>query len=163
MLTRLRKALAEPVEIGGLPLAVEASVGFAMAPQDGLDAGQLMQRADVAMYVAKDQHLGVGRYPPISDHYSVGRAATGRRTRRRDRAGPAGAALPAEGRPRTGEITSVEALVRWNHPTRGLLYPDAFLPAVEQTELIEPLTWWVLRNATLALARSIRAGGSRWR
>jgi EAL domain-containing protein (putative c-di-GMP-specific phosphodiesterase class I) len=45
----------------------------------------------------------------------------------------------------------MEALVRWHHPTHGLLYPDAFLPAAEQTELIEPLTWWVLRRATLAL------------
>ena len=48
--------------------------------------------------------------------------------------------------------------MRWNHPSRGLLYPDSFLPAVEQTELIEPLTWWVMRRATLDLARLDPAG-----
>jgi len=52
---------------------------------------------------------------------------------------------------RERKVTAVEALVRWNHPTRGLLYPDAFLPAAEQTELVDPLTRWVLRTATAAL------------
>jgi diguanylate cyclase len=52
---------------------------------------------------------------------------------------------------RSGRFTAVEALVRWQHPTRGLLYPGAFLPAAEQTELVEPLTEWVLRTALATL------------
>jgi diguanylate cyclase len=150
-LARLRKVMAEPVAIAGLPLAIEASVGFAIAPRDGMAAGELMQHADVAMYVAKDQHLGVVGYSLEHDHYS---SAALRLVAELGEAIELGQ-LVLHYQPKvdlgTDEITSIEALVRWNHPTRGLLYPDAFLPAVEQTELIEPLTWWVLRNATLAL------------
>jgi diguanylate cyclase (GGDEF)-like protein len=152
-LTRVRKALAEPVEIGGLPLAAEASVGFALAPRDGVAAGQLMQRADVAMYVAKHKHLGIAGYTKTEDHYS----ASGLRLVAELGDAIEAGELVLHYQPKLDlardEITSIEALVRWNHPSRGLLYPDAFLPAVEQTELIEPLTWWVMRRATLDLAQ----------
>jgi diguanylate cyclase len=152
-LGRLRKAVSEPIEIGGLPVAIEASIGYAVAPVDGMDAGQLIQRADVALYVAKDQHLGVVAYSADHDHYS---SAALRLVAELATAIDDGQ-LVLHYQPKvnlaTDEIESVEALVRWNHPTRGLLYPDAFLPAVEQTELIEPLTWWVLRNASLDLAQ----------
>jgi diguanylate cyclase len=152
-LGRLRKAVSEPIEIGGLPVAIEASVGYAVAPVDGMDAGRLIQRADVALYVAKDQHLGVVAYSADHDHYS---SAALRLVAELATAIDDGQ-LVLHYQPKvnlaTDEVESVEALVRWNHPTRGLLYPDAFLPAVEQTELIEPLTWWVLRNASLDLAQ----------
>jgi diguanylate cyclase (GGDEF)-like protein len=153
LLTRVRKVLAEPAQVGGLPLAIEASVGFALAPQDGTDGGQLIQRADVAMYVAKQRRLGVVGYLPEQDHYDSSALRL---------VAELGAALENEElvlhfQPKvdaeSGRVSSLEALVRWQHPTRGLLFPDTFLPAVEQTELIEPLTWWVLRNATLALGR----------
>src|SRR6266542_657537 len=128
VLSRLRSILSEPLQINGVPLAIEASVGFALAPDDGTEIGCLLQRADVAMYAAKRQHLGVAiaddqlllHYQPKADLHQ-----------------------PA--------ITAVEAVVPWQHPTRGLLYPDEFLPAAEQTELIEQLTRWVLRTATSAL------------
>jgi diguanylate cyclase len=151
VLNRLRKVVSEPMIIGGLPLAVEASVGYALAPRDGTAAGQLLQRADVAMYVAKQQHSGVVGYAIEQDLFD---ASTLRLI------AELGDAIEDDQlvlhlQPkldlRTDRITSVEALVRWNHPTRGLLYPDTFIPAVEQTELVEPLTWWVLRDATLAL------------
>ncbi len=151
-LMRLRKALGTAVEIDGLPLAVEASIGYAIAPHDGLTADVLMQRADVAMYVAKDQHIGIAAYAASQDTYSSDALRL---------VGELGDAieqgeLVLHYQPKvdlqSDTIKSVEALVRWNHPTRGILYPDTFLPAVEQTELIEPLTWWVLRRATLDLA-----------
>ena len=148
----LRQVLAEPLEIDGLPLAVEASVGFAVAPHDGTDFSRLAQRAELAMYEAKEKHLGVVAYRPEQDPQN--RSALGL-------VAELGAAIAADQlvlhyQPKidlgSGRVTSVEALVRWQHPTMGLLYPDTFLPAVEQTELIEPLTWWVVRTATLALA-----------
>jgi diguanylate cyclase (GGDEF)-like protein len=151
LLTRLRSVLAEPVEIDGLPLAVEASIGFTLAPDDGGDIELLLQRADVAMYVAKRQHLGVVHYRPEHDNYDASALTL---------AAELGSAISNDelvlhyqpkGEIRTGDVQSVEALVRWQHPTRGLLYPGAFLPAAEQTELIEPLTKWVLRTATAAL------------
>lgn len=153
LFAELRKVVAEPLHIDGLPLAVEASVGFALTPRDGTDAGALAQHADIAMYVAKEQHLGVVGYHAEQDQQNA--PALGL-------VAELGAAIAADQlvlhyQPKidlaTGAVTSVEALVRWQHPVRGLLYPDGFLPAVEQTELIEPLTWWVLRTATLALAR----------
>src|SRR3954454_14370801 len=147
VLTRIRASLTEPLVIDGLPLTVEASVGFALAPQDGADIGTLLTRADVAMYVAKRQHHGVVHYQTEHDQYDATTLTL---------IAELGAAIRDEqlvlhfqpkADVRSGTFTAVEALVRWQHPTRGLLYPGAFLPAAEQTELVEPLTAWVLRTA----------------
>jgi len=151
VLSRLRGLLTDPVVIDGLPLTVEASVGFALAPDDGADIGTLLTHADVAMYVAKRQHHGVVHYQPEHDQYDASTLAL---------IGELGAAIRNEqlvlhfqpkADVRSGRFTAVEALVRWQHPTRGLLYPGAFLPAAEQTELVEPLTDWVLRTALRTL------------
>ena len=148
ILTRLRQLLREPLELDGLPLALEASIGFALAPDDGTDADTLLQRADVAMYVAKGQHLGTVHYRAEHDHYDasalrlVAELATAIDEDQLVLHYQPKADLHSE------QVTALEALVRWRHPERGLLYPDAFLPAVEQTELVDPLTRWVLRTAT---------------
>jgi diguanylate cyclase (GGDEF)-like protein len=151
VLGRLRATVSQPVQINGLPLAVEASIGFALAPDDGSDIGTLQQRADVAMYVAKRGHSGIARYRRELDQYDASKLSL---------IGELGAAIvndqlvlhyQPKGDVRGSKVIAVEALVRWQHPTRGLLYPDAFLPAAEQTELIEDLTRWVLRKASLAL------------
>jgi diguanylate cyclase (GGDEF)-like protein len=148
---QLRKALAEPLQLDGLSLSIESSIGFALAPLDGSDAGSLMQNADVAMYGAKDQHLGVlaCRTEDVQHDCSALRLLAELKD------AIASDQLLLHYQPKvdlkTGKVTSVEALVRWQHPTRGLLYPDTFVPVAEQTELIEPLTWWVLREAMLAV------------
>jgi diguanylate cyclase (GGDEF)-like protein len=151
VLGRLRAAVNQPVEINGLPLAMEASAGFALAPEDGTDIGTLQQRADVAMYVAKRGHSGIARYRVEQDQYDAAKLSL---------IGELGAAIAEDqlllhyqpkGDVHGATVIAVEALVRWQHPTRGLLYPDAFLPAAEQTELIEDLTRWVLRRASLDL------------
>jgi diguanylate cyclase (GGDEF)-like protein len=153
VLSRLRAVVGDPLRINGLPLAVEASVGFALAPDDGSDVGTLLQRADVAMYVAKRQHLGVAHYQPEQDHYDSAALTL---------VAELGGAVADDqlvlhyqpkGDLRRGAVTAVEALVRWRHPTRGLVYPDAFIPAAEQTELIEDVTRWVLRAASSELPR----------
>jgi diguanylate cyclase len=153
VLGRLRATVSQPVQINGLPLAVEASIGFALAPEDGTDIGTLQQRADVAMYVAKRGHSGIARYRREQDQYDASKLSL---------IGELGAAIVKDqlvlhyqpkGDVRGSKVIAVEALVRWQHPTRGLLYPDAFLPAAEQTELIEDLTRWVLRRASLDLPR----------
>ena len=151
VLGRLRATVSQPVQINGLPLAVEASIGFALAPEDGTDIGTLQQRADVAMYVAKRGHSGIARYRREQDQYDASKLSL---------IGELGRAIAKDqlvlhyqpkGDVHGAKVIAVEALVRWQHPTRGLLYPDAFLPAAEQTELIEDLTRWVLRSASLAL------------
>jgi EAL domain-containing protein (putative c-di-GMP-specific phosphodiesterase class I) len=118
-----------------------------MAPEDGDTVERLMQCADVAMYQAKRQHAGTLRYRSDYDEYDAARlslVAELRRAIERDE-------LVVHYQPKveaeTGRVCAVEALVRWNHPDRGLLYPDEFLPIAERTGLIEPLTQWVLTRA----------------
>jgi EAL domain-containing protein (putative c-di-GMP-specific phosphodiesterase class I) len=112
----------------------------------------------MAMYIAKERHLGVVHFQP--DHNRHDAATLGLVAQLGD--GIAADELVLHYQPktelRTGQITAVEALVRWNHPTRGLLYPDSFLPGAEQTELVEPLTKWVLTRA-LAELPSFDASG----
>jgi len=143
----LRELIEREVELSGLQLAVQASIGFVLAPQDGTDIDTLLQRADVAMYLAKAKHAGVVRYDAALDHYDE--AALGLATELRHAIDDGQLVLHYQ--PQTtladGHVKAVEALVRWQHPTRGLLPPDKFLPLVEQTELIERLTQWVLRTA----------------
>src|SRR5205807_2710322 len=70
-LARLREIIDSEVTVRGLPLSVEASIGFVVAPADGTDVDELLQRADVAMYLAKAQHAGVVRYDAHDDHYDA--------------------------------------------------------------------------------------------
>jgi EAL domain-containing protein (putative c-di-GMP-specific phosphodiesterase class I) len=122
-------------------------MGYVVIPEDGTDVDELLQRADVAMYVAKAQHAGVVRYDPSQDHYNaanLGLIADLRHAIDDDE-------LVLHYQPKVtlphGEIDAVEALVRWQHPTHGLLYPDRFVPLAEQTDLMEKLTRWVLSRA----------------
>ncbi len=159
VLTRLLEVLQREVEVGGLPLTADASVGFALSPDDGTDVDTLLQHADVAMYVAKAGPSPVVRYDPVHDHYDSTKLALLGELRH----AIAGEQLVLHYQPKaclgTGRITAVEALVRWNHPERGLLYPDSFVPLAEQTGIIEALTRWVLRDALGQLVTWGRATG----
>jgi diguanylate cyclase (GGDEF)-like protein len=146
-LLRLLHILQEEIEVSGLPLAVDASIGFAMSPDDGADVDTLLQHADVAMYVAKGGPSPVVRYDPGHDHYDSNKLALVGELRRAIDADELVLHYQPKSCVATGAITAVEALVRWNHPERGLLYPDAFLPIAEQTGIIESLTKWVLAHA----------------
>jgi diguanylate cyclase (GGDEF)-like protein len=157
-LTQLRAVLAEQLLVDDLPLSVEASIGFVLAPQDGEGVDTLLTKVDVAMYVAKRRHLGVVQHAPEHPHLDpLTLRLVGELGRAIDRD-----ELVLHYQPKTDlrakRVTAVEALVRWEHPERGLLYPDEFLPAAEQTELIEPLTRWVLHEATRALAQMDPSG-----
>jgi diguanylate cyclase (GGDEF)-like protein len=147
VLRRLRDIIENEVEVSGLPLSVESSIGYVISPDDGIDVDDLLQHADVAMYVAKGQHSGVVRYDAEHDHYdaaNLGLIADLRRAIDADE-------LVMHYQPKAalsdGRIEAVEALVRWQHPTLGLLYPDRFIPMCEQTDLIDRLTTWVMRTA----------------
>jgi diguanylate cyclase (GGDEF)-like protein len=159
-LTAVRHALEGELTVAGLTLSVQASIGYALAPVDGDDVDTLMQRADVAMYVAKAEHAGVARYEAEDDQYdaaSLGLVSELRQAIEQDQ-------LVLHYQPQrdvlSGRTSAVEALVRWQHPTRGLLYPDTFLPLAEQTDLIDRLTRWVLRRA-LSDLRGLGQAGSR--
>jgi diguanylate cyclase len=146
-LRRLRDVIDREVEVSGLPLSVQASVGFVLAPEDGTDVDDLLQRADVAMYVAKAQHAGVTRYEPSLDHYDAARLSLVSELRHAIDDDQLVLHYQPQVSLADGAITAVEALVRWHHPTHGLLYPGSFLPLAEQTDVIDKLTTWVLRTA----------------
>jgi diguanylate cyclase (GGDEF)-like protein len=146
-LRRLRGVIELEALISGLPLSVEASVGYVVAPEDGTDIDELLQRADIAMYVAKARHAGVARYDQSQNSYdaaNLGLIAELRRAIAADE-------LVLHYQPKTnlddGRVEAVEALVRWEHPTQGLLPPGRFVPLAEQTDIIFDLTTWVLDRA----------------
>ncbi|MGA2520832.1 MAG: bifunctional diguanylate cyclase/phosphodiesterase [Acidimicrobiales bacterium] len=147
VLRRLRSVIENEVDVSGLPLSIESSIGFVVAPDDGVDVDDLLQHADVAMYVAKTRHAGVVRYDPDLDHYDAANLGLIADLRRAIDAGE----LVLHYQPKAAlddrRVEAVEALVRWQHPSLGLLYPDRFIPLCEQTDLIDKLTTWVLRTA----------------
>jgi len=146
---RLHAALGTPFLVDGLALDVDVSIGIAVGGRhEGCaDVGTLVRYADIAMYAAKEQQDGVQVYDPRSDGNDRSRLVLLSELRR----GLAGGQLVVHYQPKvaldTGAVVGVEALVRWQHPLRGLLAPVGFLAAVERTALIEPLTDAVLDGA----------------
>jgi diguanylate cyclase (GGDEF)-like protein len=144
---KLRAVLETPFHVEGVDLDVEASVGVVLSGEHGLDATTLLQHADIAMYVAKTQNLGVFAYDPAVDGHSPAKLALlGDLRRALDRG-----ELVVHYQPKvsisTDAVVGAEALVRWQHPERGLVFPDAFVPLAEHTGLIGPLTRYVLDTA----------------
>jgi diguanylate cyclase (GGDEF)-like protein len=146
-LRRVRELIDREVDLSGLPISVQASVGFVVAPEDGADVDTLLQRADMAMYFAKSQHAGVLRYDASFDHYDAASLRLVSELRHAIDEGQLVLHYQPQATLTDGRVSTIEALVRWQHPTEGLLYPDKFLPLAEQTDLIDKLTTWVLLTA----------------
>jgi diguanylate cyclase (GGDEF)-like protein len=137
---RLRAALAEPLRLDGMTLAVEASVGIATFPGDAPDVDLLMQRADVAMYLAKEHRTGIEAYDPARDRNSPARLTLlGDLRRAVDRGDIELQYQPkvwlADSRP-----AGVEALARWRHPERGLITTGELAETAGPSELMRELT-----------------------
>jgi EAL domain-containing protein (putative c-di-GMP-specific phosphodiesterase class I) len=147
------RLIAEPFVLGGLPVRVEGSIGVALGPADGGDVDALLRRADVAMYAAKERRLGFARYDPSFETSSAERLALmselGRALEQRELV----LYLQPQARLADGVIVGAEALVRWEHPSRGLLAPGVFVPFAERTGLGRQLSRYVLREAVAELAR----------
>jgi diguanylate cyclase (GGDEF)-like protein len=155
---KLRAALQQPLSIDGVALDLDASIGIAVYPEHGNDAAELLQHADVAMYVAKQAHLRFLVYDPAVDQHSPRRLALLGGLRRALELDELVLHYQPKADLRSGEIRSVEALVRWQHPDHGLLGPGEFIPLAERTGLIHPLTHWVLDAALDQAAQWQRAG-----
>ncbi|HET6370213.1 MAG TPA: diguanylate cyclase, partial [Nitrospiria bacterium] len=141
------RALEEPFLVEGLPIVVEASIGIALFPDHGANPSSLLRGADVAMYAAKESGSGYLVYDSKYDRHSPRRLSLlGELRRAID-----GDQLLLQYQPkinlRTRRVVGVEALVRWQHPTHGLIPPDEFIPPAEKSGLIGPLTRWVLNAA----------------
>jgi diguanylate cyclase (GGDEF)-like protein len=160
ILRRLRQSIDAEVDVAGLPLSVQASIGFVIAPDDGADVDELMQRADVAMYAAKARHAGVMRYDRAHDHYDATSLTLVSELRRAIVEGQLVLHYQPQATIDDGRVCAVEALVRWEHPVHGLLRPDRFMPLAEQTDVIDELTRWVLRAALDEVERLGAAGAA---
>jgi diguanylate cyclase (GGDEF)-like protein len=144
---RVLSEIEQPCVIDHRALSVRASLGIACFPDHGLAAGTLLERADVAMYVAKSDRVGIAVYAPDLDRHAHRRLTLIAELRN----GLIENQFSVEYQPivnvSTNVVTAVEALVRWNHPHRGRLMPNDFVHLAEQTGLINPLTTIVLETA----------------
>jgi diguanylate cyclase (GGDEF)-like protein len=155
---RLLARLREPFSIDGLRIEVDASIGIACAPEHGSAVEQLVQRADIAMYAAKEGGRGHMVFESQLDRYSPRRLALAGALRSAIADGEIVLFFQPKAELTTGRIIGVEALARWQHPRLGLIGPSEFVPIAEQTGLIVPLTSHVLA-AALRQVREWRDGG----
>jgi diguanylate cyclase len=156
---RVSAALRDPFSVYGIALDVDASIGIALG-EPGDDVETLLRHADVAMYEAKAAHHPFARYEASRDDNDLSRLVLLGDLRR----GVATGELTLHYQPKinsgTGALSSVEALVRWQHPTLGLLQPDEFIPLAESTAIIHALTTEVLRLALSQARKWADAGRS---
>jgi len=155
---RLRAAVAEPIRLEGMSFVIEVSIGIAMFPDDATDDETLVQRADVAMYLAKQRRSGVERYVADLDRNSPARLALFGELRRGLDRGELELHYQPKVRLADGRPAGVEALVRWRHPTRGVLRPPDFIPVVQQSYLMREVTAFVIETGVAQAARWRQAG-----
>jgi diguanylate cyclase (GGDEF)-like protein len=157
----LTSILSQPVRLEELTVAVDGCIGIAIAPEDAATTGELLRCADVAMYEAKRRRVAFERYRPELDGHDA--ASVTLVAELRDALADGDLVLHYQPKVDlvTRAVTGVEALVRWQHPTRGMLMPGSFVPAAEHTSLMRPLTRHVL-DLALAQAAAWRAGGRSW-
>jgi diguanylate cyclase (GGDEF)-like protein len=154
----LLAALRDPVTLDGQRLDIEAAVGIALYPDDGLDASTLLRRAELALAAAKRRHAGVafahetGAEPAHEQLSLIGDM------RRALAAGEFTLAYQPKLALGSGRIVAVEALLRWQHPERGGIAPARFIPFAEQTGFIREITPWVLESAVRQAAAWHAAG-----
>lgn len=141
--------LTSPIDIEGYRLEVGASVGVAVAPAHAGTASELMRCADVAMYAAKRRGSSHATYDASQDPYSTDRLALLSELGEAVRAGQMRVHYQPRVRLVDGAVRAFEALVRWEHPRLGLLPPSRFVPLAELSDVIRPLTFWVLGTALL--------------
>jgi diguanylate cyclase (GGDEF)-like protein len=147
VMEKIRQAVERPLVVQDLPLGVEASVGVAFYPDHGRTVDALLQAADVAMYAAKETHAFYTFYDATTHDYGPARLTLLAELRRAIDERQLVLHFQPKAALRSGEVASVEALLRWRHPERGLVFPDEFIPSVQQTGLIKPLTLYVIDEA----------------
>jgi diguanylate cyclase (GGDEF)-like protein len=147
VLKKIQNAFQSPFLLDGLKLEVQASIGVAIFPDHGSDADTIMQRADVAMYAAKQNNQGYLIYSTDYDKHSPRRLTLMGELRQAIDRNELLLHFQPKINIKTNTVTGAEALVRWQHPQHGFMAPDEFIPLAERTGLIKPLSMWVLKRA----------------
>jgi diguanylate cyclase (GGDEF)-like protein len=150
--------LREPFMLDGMRLEIDASIGIALHPMHGDDVETLQQRADIAMYSAKQSGRGYAIFEPELDRHSPRRLALAGGMRQAINDGQITLYYQPKAALQSGSVVGVEALARWNHPEFGIVGPSEFVPIAEQTGLITPLTSFVL-DAALRQIREWKDAG----
>ncbi len=159
VLDRLLKRIAEPMLIGGAEIRLTASIGVTIFPFDDSDADTLLRHADQAMYVAKQSgRNGFHMFDPVLDHKIEVRLQEEDRIRLALKNGELRLYYQPKVNMHTAEVVGAEALIRWQHPERGLVPPMEFLPLIEQSELIVEIGEWVLQQAVTQMETWNRSG-----
>lgn len=149
---KVLKSLEKPFEIQGQPLYVSASLGIAVHPLHGHDAETMIKRADIAMYVAKRNHLGFAFYETTADNYDTRYLSLANDLRVALNEGTLSLAYQPKYDIQINQPVGVEALLRWQHPQLGEISPVNIIPLAEQLGLINRLTYWVIQQALLQCA-----------
>jgi len=146
--TYLLSVLGRSFSVGGVRLVVQASLGIALAPDHGDDVHTLMRRSDIALYEAKRERARFCAYSnEDEDTHTPQRLTILTDLRSAVDEDQLFLVYQPKINVQTGEVAGVEALVRWEHPTRGTQFPDSFIPLAENTGLIAPITFFVIERA----------------
>lgn len=155
---KLLECFKKPFIHEGQELYLGAGIGIVISPEHGEDVDTLMSRADIAMYGAKHRDGGFAFYDAATDSHTPQRLHLYAELRR----GLENKEFILHYQPQVETldygIVGIEALVRWNHPRRGLILPDQFIPTAERTGLINPLTEWVMGEALRQCVRQRQQG-----
>jgi diguanylate cyclase (GGDEF)-like protein len=147
----VRAAIEPPFLVQGIPLVIEASIGISIYPEHGDGVDALLQKADVAMYGAKDRRLGIAVYDGNLDTNTADHLALMSELRRALDGEEIVLHFQPQADVRTGNVVGAEALIRWQHPVRGLMPPSDFVPYVERTGMSTALSAYVLSGAARQL------------
>ena len=155
---KIEETLARPFKIAGQTIKVDVSIGIAIYPKHGTNAASLVRHAEIAMYNAKESTGAFVLYNSSKDPHSRRKLELSNHLRN----ALANNEMQLHYQPklnlRSSEFDSVEALLRWYHPTKGILYPEEIIPLAEQTGIIRPLTMWILETAIAYCAKQQQQG-----
>jgi len=160
VVSAIQHTLEEPCMVDGYPVQIDLSIGCSLYPAHSTEAITLLRRADMTMYTVKQTHAGYALFDGVFEQYDPRRLALIAELRHAIPAGELRLYYQPKLDLKTRSVSSVEALVRWQHPLYGLIPPDQFISLAEQTGLIKSLTYWVLEEAVRQSGEWLHSGHS---